>query len=368
MKQSLTISAVPAGIIILGLFCDNAGAHHGVAAHFAMDEEVLVHGVLSEIRIVNPHSYVYFDVEGADGMKESWRCEMNGASALRGNGLNEALFVPGESISVTGNPARREARVCYVQQIEFSGGTTMARDGVTNVASAAPQRSATVNRTIDPGRGLYDHWVAFRIPGSRGRPAMSASDVAGIENSHHPLPTPRPPIALTSAGETAAERFDIVYDMPALRCEPNVISGMYHNTLPNKFELMDSDRIRLTYGYMDLERIINLNADLPGDLAPSLSGYSMGRWEGGTLVVDTTGFLQQPFFADRDAATMSSEQLRLQERFTIDAEFDHLVVEYRAEDPLFWSAPIGGIFRLRRSPASYEPYDCVELSGDNNRR
>ena len=50
-------------------------AHHSSAPHFDSSMEVVVEGVVTEWRFVNPHAYVYFDVVNDSGETVAWRCE-----------------------------------------------------------------------------------------------------------------------------------------------------------------------------------------------------------------------------------------------------------------------------------------------------
>jgi hypothetical protein len=59
-------------------------------------------------------------------------------------------------------------------------------------------------------------------------------------------------------------------------------------------------------------------------------GDSVGRWEGNTLVVDTTNFTNLSAFQG------SGEKLHLVERFTRVAD-DTLIYQFTAEDPTTWS-------------------------------
>jgi hypothetical protein len=83
--------------------------------------------------------------------------------------------------------------------------------------------------------------------------------------------------------------------------------------------------------------------DLPKDPNPSFMGYSVGRWEGDTLVVDSIGF--------KDATWLDfgghphSEALKITERLK-RTDLGHLDVEVRLEDPKFykraWTVPSKG--------------------------
>src|SRR5437867_10697448 len=63
-----------------------------------------------------------------------------------------------------------------------------------------------------------------------------------------------------------------------------------------------------------------------------LTGSSRGRWEGETLVVETTNF------TDRTAFQGSSEKMRLVERFTRVAD-DAIRYQFTVEDPATWTRP-----------------------------
>ena len=71
--------------------CGTANAHHG-PGQFDSSQPMEVTGVVTDIRFVNPHGYVYFDVSGPDGEAIPWRCELQAGSLLRRAGWTEDLF------------------------------------------------------------------------------------------------------------------------------------------------------------------------------------------------------------------------------------------------------------------------------------
>ena len=76
---------------------------------------------------------------------------------------------------------------------------------------------------------------------------------------------------------------------------------------------------------------------LPADPQPTWMGYSVGKWEGDTLVVDSAGF--------NDKGRLDgfghprSEALRVQERFH-RRDFGHLDLQVTAEDPKMYTRPL----------------------------
>jgi hypothetical protein len=76
---------------------------------------------------------------------------------------------------------------------------------------------------------------------------------------------------------------------------------------------------------------------LPDDPNPAWLGYSVGKWEGETLVVDTTGFNDQ-FIIDARRHP-HSDQLRIEERFH-RIDFGHMELQITIDDPEMYTAPV----------------------------
>ena len=91
-------------------------------------------------------------------------------------------------------------------------------------------------------------------------------------------------------------------------------------------------------------------------LPPHLRQYkgdSRGRWEGRTLVIDTTNFLRETSFRG------SSANLHLVERLTrVDA--DTLLYEFTVEDGTTWTRPWTAAVPMKRLPSSMYEYACHE--------
>jgi hypothetical protein len=83
------------------------------------------------------------------------------------------------------------------------------------------------------------------------------------------------------------------------------------------------------------------------------SGDSRGRWEGTTLVVETTNFSAKSNFMG------SSERLHLVERFTRVAD-DRIRYEMTVDDPTTWTRPWTAEMPLKQSPVRFYEYACHE--------
>ena len=198
--------------------------------------------------------------------------------------------------------------------------------------------------------------------------APGAGPAGGPPGGGRPGGPPRgPQVALTAAGQAAQDAYEQIYDDPGIHCDiGNIFFGWTHDAHVNEIRQYD-DRIEMRYGYMDFVRTIHLNVDEhPEDIVPSRGGHSIGRWEGGTLVIDTVGFSEGVLHPLR--GIRNSDQMTATERFTYDRENRTLNSSYVAVDPLFLAEPYTGQATMGISARPYEPYDCTELSGDNNRR
>ena len=98
------------------------------------------------------------------------------------------------------------------------------------------------------------------------------------------------------------------------------------------------DAVTFTLDWMGARRVVHLNAEHPARLEPSLLGYSIGRWEGDALVVDTVGFTAQAEGLAFDFPSSGSKRVR--ERFALTPGGRQLDYEVTLEDPEYFTAPI----------------------------
>jgi len=95
------------------------------------------------------------------------------------------------------------------------------------------------------------------------------------------------------------------------------------------------------------------------DLWPTVWGTSIGRWEGDTLVIKTVQ-VQMPYTYFHGGPTFS-EEARYFERLRLDG--DHLVLEFRVEDPVTLTEPWSATIRHVREPG-YDRMVQMDFSND----
>ena len=116
----------------------------------------------------------------------------------------------------------------------------------------------------------------------------------------------------------------------------------------------------MIFEYAAANRTIHLDK-VPPPGVESWMGFSVGRWDGDTLVVDTTG-LQEATWFDR-AGNFHSDALHVVERFT-PLTPDHLTYDVTIEDPKVFARPWKismPLYRRVEPNVQLMEYKCVEF-------
>src|ERR1700756_1949033 len=91
---------------VLFVTATTAAAHHSFAAVFDANKPVSVKGVITEIRLENPHSWFYLDVKDESGKVVKWSFEgIAPTSLLRGGYKKDAVKV-GDVVTIKGSHAQ----------------------------------------------------------------------------------------------------------------------------------------------------------------------------------------------------------------------------------------------------------------------
>jgi hypothetical protein len=100
-----------------------ARAHHSVQAEFDFDKPVeFNNAVLTKIEWVNPHSYMFFDVKGANGDVQHWAFETHGVGGLHKQGLNADVVKVGGTYTVRGLRSKDGKNTAFLKEIVLPDG------------------------------------------------------------------------------------------------------------------------------------------------------------------------------------------------------------------------------------------------------
>jgi hypothetical protein len=146
---------------------------------------------------------------------------------------------------------------------------------------------------------------------------------------------------------------------PEIKCYlPGVPRATY---MPYPFQILQGvDQILIAYEFAGATRTIHMN-DVGNSPGPTWMGWSRGRWEGETLVVDVSGFNGQAWF-DR-AGNFHSDALHVTERYT-PISSNHLIYEATIEDPNVFTEPWTikmPLYRRLETDKRLLEYECVEF-------
>lgn len=156
--------------------------------------------------------------------------------------------------------------------------------------------------------------------------------------------------------------FDPADDPGFLRCEP---WGMARQIVaPHQLEIRQrgADRLELRYGEWDGRRTIYLDGRRPASQAPTAMGHSVGRWDGDTLVVESSGIAANIIMLpDLGAMGEHTNRLRIVERYTRSTEGDVLHLTATLTDPQTFQEPLVLKKIWRWAPEQQiAPYDACE--------
>jgi hypothetical protein len=385
MLRKILLAAIAAGA------CAQAPAHHGIS-NWDLNKDLSITGTLVRIDLINPHSWIFVDVKGADGKVAHWRCEMRSVNSLRRSGWTTDMFKIGSTLTITGSPERHKADYCYLGTIVFADGSHMDRYGQRQLAAAASKQvlQAHAMRTAAGQPNLAGEWAAEQrvmsdprgqsgtlvplgdaakmkpgdlpagqkaFPGARGSPESLAADPVRAAWDR-PIP-----VKLTETGLKASRAFNPASrENPRLRCEPtSILFDWTFDSVVNRVTQTPS-RIALQYGHMDLARVIHLDQKaVPAGVKPSLAGYSIGHWDADTLVVETSAFL--PGVLNADGRLLHGAKLRVTERFRVESNPVRLTRQFVAEDSEYLAEPWRGGDVVLPADVPYAPYHCKDPGG-----
>jgi hypothetical protein len=129
---------------------------------------------------------------------------------------------------------------------------------------------------------------------------------------------------------------------------------------PQPFKILQSpDEVVILYeAYTTFRQVFTDGRPLPADTQPSWMGYSVGKWDGDTLVVETSGFNDKTWLDP--AGTRHSESLHVTERFH-RRDTSHLDIKITVEDPKTLPRPLTYNEHARLMPATeLHEFICLE--------
>ena len=267
--------------------------------------------------------------------------------AVRDQKLNESTTADQERGAPPVGGAKPNPNATYLEKLFEGGGGVVG--GYNNFWLAPGSQVVSVNGqkrssiVVDPPDG--------RVP--RMKPEAQRRNTEYLRQAVSP-----------DASEGAAAGPRSAYDNPesrplAERCLLGFGSTSGPPTLPNYFYnnlkqiVQTKDHVMILVEMVHDARIIRMNQPHLPPTIRKWMGDSVGRWEGDTLVVETTNFTSKTQFRG------SGEDLKVTERFTRTGP-DTILYRFTVEDPSTWERPWTGEYDWRTTAEQIFEYACHE--------
>ena len=211
-------------------------------------------------------------------------------------------------------------------------------DRVPRTADGAPDLEAPPPRTADGKPDFTGVWQGFGTLGGTAAQAEPEGAVprAGFanvaQNMKEPLPLRPEYKALADERRASGGK-----DNPEAICLPMGIMQFHTQGAPRKFIQTPGVLVILYEASSGLRQIFTDGRPLPNnDPQPWWYGYSVGKWDGDTLVVETTG-LKDGGWLDINGTPLS-DQAKLTERFR-RVSYGRMEIDITVEDAKFYTRP-----------------------------
>ena len=103
------------------LFAIPLFAHHG-ASEYDMTKILTLHGTVTELQYVNPHTMLSFTVKDDAGKLTEWQGELPSPNLLSRRGWSRSIVKPGDQITVIGAPSKNGEKGMQIKKLVFPDG------------------------------------------------------------------------------------------------------------------------------------------------------------------------------------------------------------------------------------------------------
>jgi hypothetical protein len=203
-----------------------------------------------------------------------------------------------------------------------------------------------------------DYAALAKLPDWRG---VWQPDWSTIASRNRADPAFTPAAAKAAAAFKAQQAEGKNLQTEAANCVPSGMPQIMRMPYPIEF-IYSPDRVTIVIEtYSQVRRVYTDGRPLPEDPDPAFNGSSVGRWEGGTLVIDTIGLNPATNIVPGIHPT---EQTRIRERISLENP-KLMVIETTVTDPTIFAKPLVMTQKYIREPTwQIREYVCQENNKD----
>jgi len=204
--------------------------------------------------------------------------------------------------------------------------------GIPRTPDGKPNLTAPVPKTADGKPDLTGLWQRQRNPNQRRTTLAMGPNLEDFMREGEKIP-PMLPAAQALHQQRMA---NFMADRPSSRCLPHGIPDQMLIGVPLKIVQNPGLTLILYEEFARFRQIFTDGRDFPPVSAPAWLGYSIGKWDKDTFVVDTRGFNDRSWLDD--SGRPHTEALHTIERFH-RTDFGHMDVEVTIDDPGAYTKP-----------------------------
>ena len=135
---------------VLLLSAAGAGSHHAFSPVYDEGRLIMVEGVVTEFKFVNPHAMMSMDVTDASGNVAKWTVEFAGRLNLAEVGWTAESIKAGERVTVTGNPTHTGSQRMFFRRIVRADGTELLPAAAQRVNAIEEERRQRARQRSQP--------------------------------------------------------------------------------------------------------------------------------------------------------------------------------------------------------------------------
>lgn len=327
-------------------------AHHSFFGRFDSSSAMELEGEVTRLHWENPHIHIF--LETADGTE--WDLESGSPTLMQRAGIPRNAIEVGMTIRVSAWPPLTDKVEAFATNVLLPDGRELVmqtgqgpkfRDEFTGDFS---YRFRTEGDRSRPELGLFRMWTftgadGFLFPESINRDY-------DIMNNY----------PLTDVAKQVLSNFDLARDNPTNNCNPKGMPLIMEQPLPMEI-IRDGDNVVLRIEEYDLRRTIHIGEEAAPPGTPyTLLGYSVGWWEGDTLVARTT-HISFPWFNQRGIPL--SRAAGITERFTAIEDGSFMDYEMVVTDAVNLLEPVTLTKKWIHVPGvEILPFECEEYAAE----
>ena len=107
MRFRIWVSAALAGVILVVL-SGPAQAHHSIPSFYDENKTISITGLVTQVKIINPHSQIFLEVTDPNGQKATWIAITVAGTQMIRNRWAADVFKVGSTLTLAGNPPRKQ--------------------------------------------------------------------------------------------------------------------------------------------------------------------------------------------------------------------------------------------------------------------